>query len=234
MVKILLAEFHKLKGTWLLWLIIALIYTDLCALLIKVTSLAKFGGIQAFLSLTGASLPLVVGIISYQSLEKEALAGNYQAMLIVPYTRRQLLLGKFFSLLICVSSILCISVITFLSFLGQNSPRLWGSLIIFLLLGCLQEFWLHIWLQLKFDVSVTLSVAFSEVVVSLLFLTGLGDRLWYYVPSSWSARLAVRYFMYGVTADFKLWEIVGIPVIVGSGVLALIWFNHWDIKENEG
>ena len=59
---------------------------------------------------------------------------------------------------------------------------------VFLWLGSLPLYLEHLFLNLCFSKAVSLAVSIGQLLISALFLTGLGQGKWQYVPSSWSSR----------------------------------------------
>ena len=47
---------------------------------------------------------------------------------------------------------------------------------------------LHLFLSLRFSKEISIGVGIVESLASALFLTGMGDGRWPFVPSSWSIR----------------------------------------------
>lgn len=59
---------------------------------------------------------------------------------------------------------------------------------VLLWLGSLPLYLEHLFLNLCFSKVVSLAVSIGELLISALFLTGLGEGKWQYVPCTWSAR----------------------------------------------
>ena len=66
----------------------------------------------------------------------------------------------------------------------------------------------------------------------------MGDKIWYYIPSSWSSRLCGLYFVDKISGenlfyyDFFKWSLVATPMIVVILFVSLIWFNKWNGRTN--
>lgn len=67
-----------------------------------------------------------------------------------------------------------------------------------LCLGSMPLYLEHLFLNLVFTKSVSLSVGVAQAILSALFLTGLGDGRWQFFPCTWSARGSAL-FLYCMT-----------------------------------
>lgn len=96
----------------------------------------------------------------------------------------------------------------------------------------------HLWLNLKFGRNVSFAAAAFELLLAALMLTGLGDTVWYLVPSAWSMRLVelyARHIAGGSIHSFLPVPYV-IPIIavfiVGMFTLLFIWLWRWEGRKS--
>ncbi|MBA4685919.1 MAG: lantibiotic immunity ABC transporter MutG family permease subunit [Candidatus Galacturonibacter soehngenii] len=195
--------------------------------------------IGAYLQVIGIGFPFLIGLFSVILAEQEQSAGNFYVMLSA--SKR---LPVFFSkliLLIAWGSFSClVSCLIFgigLPFVLQEQVMIKPIFYVktaFILLGssiCLYT--LHLFLAFRFNKGISIGVAITESLVSALFLTGLGDVIWSYVPCSWSARFVTYALMMelqkGVLkSDCKVAILLCIIITIGSLLLYGIWAYRWE------
>ncbi|MFZ2264173.1 MAG: hypothetical protein WAV63_10880, partial [Trichococcus flocculiformis] len=99
---------------------------------------------------------------------------------------------------------------------------------------------LHLFLSFRFSKSVSIGVGIAESLVAALFLTGMGDGRWPFLPSSWSIRfigsLLMKYQNTGsilLDQDLKLGIIISIVLTFLSFTIMLVWFKNWEGSRTE-
>lgn len=191
------AEYRKMKGTYLP-LIFAGVPLLGCGLFLLYYSFSPWdteSEIMAYAEAMGAALPFLISLLSALSVEMEE-RNHFQTFLGTARKKKSALLGKYIALLLCTffSFLLAVGIFgagfTFLLGKEGMTPGLCVKLIFALWLPSAALYGIHLFLDLTFPRSVSIAVGTGESLISALFLTGLGDGLWTFVPASWSARWA--------------------------------------------
>lgn len=242
MIDILKSKFYKLKHTWIPWVhfVIPIFYSIVYFMFAKVTSLNHFESMEIILNylyLLGAVFPIIIGAITSKIADMEQMAGNFQVMLSSPVSRAKAYIGKYFVLIFGAAFSISLSVFVFATLYKNQSVSDWIIESILIFVGCLPIYLIHMLVSIKFSGGTSLGLGFFETLLALLFITGLGDKLWYYVPSSWSSKLCATYIlgktksgMINLNYEFFMWSATFIPIIAILGVFSLVWFSNWDGK----
>lgn len=192
------AEYRKMKGTYLP-LIFAGVPLLGCGLFLLYYSFSPWdteSEIMAYAEAMGAALPLLISLLSAISVELEE-RNHFQTFLGTAKKKKSALLGKYFALLFFtfLSFLLAVGIFgagfTFLLGKEGMTPGLCVKLIFALWLPSAALYGIHLFLNLAFQKSVSIAVGAGESLISALFLTGLGEGNWVFVPASWSARWAM-------------------------------------------
>ena len=192
------AEYRKMKGTYLP-LIFAGVPLLGCGLFLLYYSFSPWdteSEIMAYAEAMGAALPLLISLLSAISVELEE-RNHFQTFLGTAKKKKSALLGKYFALLFFtfLSFLLAVGLfeVGFTSLLGKEgmTTGLCVRLIFALWLPSAALYAIHLFLNLAFQKSVSIAVGAGESLISALFLTGLGEGNWVFVPASWSARWAM-------------------------------------------
>lgn len=94
----------------------------------------------------------------------------------------------------------------------------------------------HLFLNLRFSKMVSMGVGMAESLISALFLTGLGDGIWQYVPASYSARGSLEilriYFteMGGkeISGEYMRQFCVNLLITVFLCAIIFLWFQFYE------
>lgn len=241
MIRVIKSELYKMKGTWILWihLIIPIVYAFLFYAATQVTSLKNFAAediIKNYLIILGSALPIVVGILTSKIVDMEKDAGNFQLFL-SSISRSTAYIGKLFVLFIgaLCSITLSVSIFNALYNLQNLSDCLLEILAI--AVGAFPVYIIHLWVSTLFGSGASLGLGFAESLMALLSQTVLFEKIWYYLPCTWSSRLVG---MYVVTENLsnhsylyeqlRCWCFVAIPIIFILLVSSNAWFKKWDGK----
>ena len=81
-----------------------------------------------------------------------------------------------------------------------------------------------------------MGVAVTESLVSALFLTGLGDGIWQFVPAAFSARGSMTYVTVAlypeadVYTKAQLWQSAVTGGLIGAAVcvIIMVWFHFYE------
>ena len=92
---------------------------------------------------------------------------------------------------------------------------------------------LHLYLSFDSNKGVSIALGIVESVLSALFLTGLGESVWKYVPLVWPARAVATFFAaYNgeMTACVELKQVacIGFFVITIGTIVYLFWACRWE------
>ncbi|MDO5718616.1 MAG: lantibiotic immunity ABC transporter MutG family permease subunit [Tissierellia bacterium] len=237
----LYADFYKTKKTYIpyLHLLLPLGFAILAIIYAISTSLNKESLLSAYLSIIGAAFPLIIGIVCAKIGEIEAEAGHFQAIFTMGISRKTSYLSKLSSLLIAGFLSVCLIIVPFLAFLKVKDSGLYLYSIILLIAGGVFVYILHLFVSFNYGSGASIGIGVLETLFALLGLTGLGDRIWYYLPAMWSARLAslfvfckfnldISYFYSEMTKWIPLFAIyISIALI-----FSLIWFERWEGRKN--
>ena len=236
-VRALRAEALKLRHTFFYWTHAAL------PLLAAGCMLAYFAGtngrelwqITAYVELLGMALPIVVSLVCGMAVEVEA-DNHFQVFLGGRAHKGAAYLYKSLWLMLCGFIALVLAMVFFGvgydDVLDKNGLEFWGYCkgAILLWLGAVPLYLEHLLLQFQWPKTVSMAVGVAEVVISALFLTGLGDGLWPLVPCSWSARLADTYavslLMPGLSFPPIPWLLV-LPLLGLFGIIS-VWMYRYE------
>lgn len=242
MINILKSEFYKIKHTWLIWvhIIIPILYSVTFFVATRVTSLNNFGHddiIQNFLVVLSSVLPIIVSMVTSKVVDIEESAGHFQVILSQTKSRVKAYIGKYIVLLI--GSVFFISIaITIFAILYNNQTSLdWLIEALLIFVGSLPVYLIHLLVSIKFGSSASIGLGFVETLLALLSMTSLGDKIWYYLPSTWSSRLCTI-FVVGKTKlgilyinnEFMKWCLIAILIMIFVLAISLVWFSRWDGK----
>ena len=163
--------------------------------------------VAAYYQVLGAGFPTLIGLFCAMLAEQELSAGTFQNILSA--SKRPV---AFFSKLL-VLILFGMGAVLFASamfgtgyffFLGQQYIKY--SFYIeaaFVMMGSnIFLYILHMFLALRFNKGVTIGFGIVESLLSALFLTGLGDGIWIFVPAAWAGRFIsislLRIDIYGI------------------------------------
>jgi len=91
---------------------------------------------------------------------------------------------------------------------------------------------------LRFGRNVSFAMSAVELLFSALMLTGLGETVWFLVPSAWGVRLVSLYARYAggqvVTTVLPISSIISIIALTTLGmlVLILVWLCRWEGRKS--
>lgn len=196
--------------------------------------------LSGYVEVLGIALPLLISIICAIAVDMEA-GNHFQVMLGVVRGRKRVLGAKWLALLGMELFALALAVGSFgvgFGFLGkQNIPPEWWLIIIGLLwFGSFLLYLWHLFLNLQFSKTVSMGVGMGESLISALFLTGLGDGRWQYVPGSYSARgslevLRIWFAESGgkeILGGFMKHFCVNLLITVVLCAIIFLWFQFYE------
>lgn len=195
--------------------------------------------VASYYQVLGTGFPTLIGLFCAVLAEQELSAGTFQNILSV--SKRPI---AFFSKLLVLilfgmGAVLLTSVMFgtgYFFFLEQQyikySFYIEAALV---MIGCnIFLYILHLFLALRFNKGVTIGLGVVESLLSALFLTGLGDGIWIFVPAAWASRFITIFLLQRISAydiivmDWKA-AIVICAVMTAGGILAFgVWACRWD------
>lgn len=93
-------------------------------------------------------------------------------------------------------------------------------------LGSLVLYPIHLFLCMRFSKSVSMGIGVAQSVLSALLITGLGDGIWQFFPSSWSMRLSTYALSDLLFSEQVLEEgIICLLISVVVCVIISLWFH---------
>lgn len=191
--------------------------------------------ISAYFELIGASFPLVIGLVCSKAIEQEGQAGGFQNMLCGAKSRAAVWLSKLAVMFLLGIGSVALAVGVFAAGFKTAPLSLYGRTAVLLIVGSTFLYILHLFVSLKYGRGASIGLGIVESLVSFLALTGLGDRVWYYIPCTWSARFAddMVYTWLNPAKGFGSLEIqkgllIVLPASILAVVLVILWFQNWE------
>ena len=245
--KLIKADIIKFKSTQIPWMHL---YIPILGLIIflsyySYTPWTSFSKISAYLQVLSITFPMLIGIITSIVAEQEYIAGGFKNILIASETKNLIIMSKFTLCLLFGSLSTILAVVGFYigySFIDSNIYPIYINLaIVAILIGSnIFLYILHLFLSFRFSKAVSIGVGIAESLVAALFLTGMGDGRWPFLPSSWSIRFTSSLLMKYQSAedilldqDLKLGIIISIVLTFISFVIMLVWFKNWEGNRTE-
>ncbi len=242
LIKLIKADIMKVKSTQMIGMHL---YIPLLGLIIflgyySYTPWSDFSKISAYLQVLCIIFPILIGIITSMAADQEYTAGGFQNVLSCSERKYLTFTGKLllFLLLGTLSTLLAVMGFYFgYSFIGNNIYPIYINLAVvgIFIWGNVFQYILHFFLSFRFSKGVSIGVGIAESLAAALFLTGMGDSRWPFVPSSWSIRFVGSLLLeyqngssVWIDPDLHLGIIVSIVVTILSIVTALVWFTRWE------
>ncbi|QSZ27438.1 lantibiotic immunity ABC transporter MutG family permease subunit [Aceticella autotrophica] len=254
--KILSAEWLKTKRTFIRWFafltpigfaVLILWYFSLRAITPDIQVAIYMGN---FLTWTGLIIPVEAGLISGLIVHQEEVAGSFNGFLGSKVSKSSLYLGK---LTILVLFSLCSTLLeTIIIVAGTNYilniPVSWPiflSAALMAVIGTLPLLALHLWISFAWGMGASIGFGCGGALISSLMITGLGDKIWQFVPWAWPARLSglLAIYLPGIKvpselSKFTLSQVFWLTTMKGlipAGIFfiimlvgGIIWFNRWE------
>lgn len=201
----------------------------------------------AYFQVLAMGFPFLIGLFCAMLAQQELSAGAFQYMLSVP-ERCLAFFSKLALLILFGMSAVILACIIFGTgefFLKKNTTVDYSFYLIaaFVLIATnVFLYVLHLFLALRFNKGVTLIFGIIESLISALFITGLGDNIWIYVPAAWASRLVsfllLKFnsnIMYNAVRNECICATVICLITTVLSLVAFgIWAYRWDgVKSNE-
>jgi len=95
---------------------------------------------------------------------------------------------------------------------------------------------LHVFVSLQFGKGASTGLGVAGSLISALMQTGLGDKVWHFIPWAWGVRFC-DYLVYellypsagaGVAVDIKQGVYIMLFTICIIFIASLFWFKKWE------
>ena len=215
---------------------------------------------QLYFGIVGISLSGIVSILTALNIMEEESAGDFRALMNNPMPRKIIFLSKFFMLVLVVVIDMFISTSILLlgmKFIYNITNIQYGIFLegtLFAIIGSLFLHGVYFIIAIAFGSGPVFSIGLSGIILGGLLETGLGDRIWQFVPWAWSPRFpeVPIYSLSGYTKFAKLDNIQGIDnaikdlynLYIFRGIsialiafivivlVGLVWFEKWEGRKN--
>lgn len=241
----LCSDFYKMKRTPVPWLHVfapligALAFLWYYSATGNNNSLAKLTGFMEVLCMV---FPLLIGILCGLITTQEEQAGNYQVVLSEARSRTAAYMSKL--LLLLMLSVLSVTFAVAIFSIGLNNVplRFYVQIALAAWGGNVFLYILHLFVGFRFGRGASIGLGVFGTLISALMMTGLGDRIWHWVPWAWSVRFCGNMVFKlqapsqtaWVTADMQYGITVCVTVTLVSLAASLVWFQRWEgSKSNE-
>lgn len=211
---------------------------------------------ESYFVIISTGLTMLAGILTTLNIMGEDSAGEFRRMLIVPLSRNTIYIGKLFMLiLITIIDMFASTAILLLGikFLYPGVNIEYGIFLqgtLFTIIASLFLYGLYLILSIKFGIGLTMLITAGGTVLGALMQTGMGDRVWTFIPWAWSARIGMMpgynlegFAKFGNINNSLLQnafteEITkAMPIAVVSFliicIVGVVWFKKWEgVKNN--
>ncbi|MBU3185324.1 lantibiotic immunity ABC transporter MutG family permease subunit [Clostridium estertheticum] len=242
LIRCIKSDFYKLRHTSILWihLLIPLAGAFIFLLYYHTTSKNSIMDIKTYLEALAIAFPLLIGVISGIVIEQEEQAGNFQVLLATSKSKTTtylsktillLLLGSFSIILAVGIFALGFHVVPYLFYLKAAGALVLGNIFIYIL---------HVFISLQFGKGASAGIGVAGSLISALMITGLGYKIWHFVPWAWSVRfcdsmfdkLDYPAFNAQIALDMRKGSVVMLFAIVIAFIASLFWFKKWEGRKS--
>ncbi|KYH35492.1 ABC-2 family transporter protein [Clostridium tepidiprofundi DSM 19306] len=256
LIRTMISEWMKTKRTVFRYvvLLVPILFSMLILAYISVYKIDYTFQIKVYgtyFSTIGMGLTMMAGILTALNIIVEDSAGEFRRLLLVPLSRNTIYLGKLFMIILVTIVDMFVSVGVLLlgiKILYPTANIQYGVFLegtFFTILGSLFLYGLYLIISINFGVGSTISLAVGGAVLGAILQTGMGDRVWQFVPWAWSGRIGTMpvYTLKGFSkfknvngnflkSIFEKEMIKGIPIAIVSFliicVIGVMWFKRWE------
>lgn len=243
MLNLIRAEFIKYKRSFVpyIHIFLPIAYAILIASYGNYTSYKEEDIVSAYLESIGLGLPVIISLICAKVADSELQAGNF-LLILSNVNRKKLIVSKAVALL-SINFLAILTAVTAFACLYNKSNMDISIKLIFYTFAVLLLFASNVFLYilllfvgLRYGRGIAIGLGIAQALTSALFLTGLGDRLWYFTPWTWGARLMGVLSMMTYHTEYNpvcVQEMTkcilfAIPITILAIVLILMWFDRWE------
>lgn len=211
---------------------------------------------ELYFETIGIGLLMIAGILTVINVMGEDSAGEFRRLLIVPLSRNTIYLGKLFMIILITIIDMLVSVgilLIGIKFIYPGAYIQYGVFLegtIFTTIASLFLYGLYLIISMQFGIGLTMQITVGGTVLGALMQTGLGDKVWQFIPWAWPSRIGIMPVckfegltkFYNVNNVFLKKSFIeevtkGMPIAVISFliicIIGVIWFKKWEgIKSN--
>lgn len=209
--RIIKSEFLKMKGTYfyLMHVGFPVLGALLCIFYYRKSTLDTGMMLSNSMMLILLVFPIAISIVTSMVMEEEAKAGNFRVILSSLHGRNMQFAGK--AVFLCSMGIGAYLLIVLLLGNGleilHNTKILtimeWGILFGATCLPVICMYFFHMFLAMKFGLGLSIGLGILEFMIEALFMTGLGDGIWSFVPCSMPVRINNILMMIFLDSSFE-------------------------------
>ncbi|WGX77790.1 lantibiotic immunity ABC transporter MutG family permease subunit (plasmid) [Paraclostridium bifermentans] len=204
-----------------------------------------------YFQVIGTGLPMMAGILTVLNIVGEDSAGEFKRLLIVPLSRNTIYLGKLFMIILITIIDMFVSVgiiLLGIKFIYTEVYIQYGVFLegtLFTTIASLFLYGLYLIISMEFGIGFTMQITVGGTLLGALMQTGLGDKVWQFIPWAWPGRLGIiPIFNLEKVEKFKdvdsnvlknlFIEVLGqgIPIAVISFlvicIIGIVWFKRWE------
>ena len=238
MIKAICSEFVKLRHTayWMIHTFVPLAGAILFVIYFMFyRSVGGSDKLKLTMELTAMVLPLLISVIVGLNVSQEERASRFQNLLAVP-NRKMVFLSKLTAHYL--SGMISLTMLFFFFGVGvnfsNNESFPWKLLLLTLpglAFSSLVLYVLHLFLNLKFGLGISLFWGVFECLQCILYSNIELHGLWRCVPFSWSVNWINEIFSGQLSGQCAEWIING---ILAGCILSVVlrWFTHWEGRKN--
>ena len=243
LIRCIKADLYKLKHTSIVWIHLIIPILGAMAFLLYYSNssweaISKFSG---YFEAIAIAFPLIIGLVSSMVIEQEE-QGDFKELITSTTWRGTALISKLILLIIggTVSIIIALAIfaVGFQCVLKQGTLpiKCYVQVGASLLLGNIFLYIIHTYLSLQLGKGASIGLGIIGSLISTIMITGLGDRVWRFIPWSWGVRLCdyrilkeIDISTYSLCAgEIKLGLINIISSTIAVIAIILFWFASWE------
>lgn len=197
---------------------------------------------EAFIQLLAIGFPFMISIVVSIAVDQERQNGFVALLAGIP-NKKMVIVVKILRLFCLGSLSLACTFIIFIAgmYMQSTSPIDLMYCIIsaaIIMLSVLLLYIAHWFVDLRFSRNYSIALGLVGSLIAAVFMTGLGDGLWPFAPSSWPVRYISYYMVYNQSTDVAIFSqirqtimnSVTIDVVITciSLITFFIWFKKWE------
>lgn len=242
------ADFQKIRHTSVVWIHI-IVPICISALFVAYYSFSSatvdnVSKVGLYIQVLAIGFPLIIGIVCAMVVDQEALAGNFQELLMKKHK-----LLSFFSKVCTLIFMALGSLIIALGILGLGleflahknifNPIFYGKIILILLFCEIFLYLLHILCSFRFGSGASIGLGIGESLIAALMLTGLGDKIWKWIPCSWGSRIPDYYIQLNINksilyiSEFQNGIYICLIATILLFLISFLWFNYFEGRNED-
>ncbi|EJO5348588.1 lantibiotic immunity ABC transporter MutG family permease subunit [Clostridium botulinum] len=236
------SDFYKLKRTPILCIhvFIPLLGAVLFLLYYSFGAKGNIASICGYLETLAIVFPLLIGLITGMVIEQEEQVGNFQMLLGSTKCKGVTYISKLILLFLLGSFSVIIAIGIFAIGFKKMDAIFYVQEAITLFVANIILYIVHVLISIKLGKGASIGLGIGGTLLSALMLTGLGDRVWQWIPWAFGVRFC-DYTMLKII-DPSIYNIVSIEVNKGIFIMileicialigSLLWFKYWEGRKS--